>query len=123
MQVISRNASSSAKQRQAVPASFQPTSKSNRNPAAMVLQIVKNNLLSHSFPLLQDTEVGLFRSDYFFCCANECTKQVEFNTIASSFGCTTSKLVQAHKYRKYFYLPVQILFINIFGVAVARFNL
>jgi len=46
----------------------------------------------------QDTEVGLFRSDYFFCCANECIKQVEFNTIASSFGCTTSKLVQAHKY-------------------------
>jgi len=46
----------------------------------------------------QATEVGLFRSDYFFCCANSCIKQVEFNTIASSFGCTTSKLVRAHKY-------------------------
>jgi len=46
----------------------------------------------------QEVTVGLFRSDYFFCCANECIKQVEFNTIASSFGCTTSKLVHAHKY-------------------------
>ena len=48
--------------------------------------------------VLQEVTVGLFRSDYFFCCANECIKQVEFNTIASSFGCTTSKLVHAHKY-------------------------
>merc|ERR1712066_320235 len=46
----------------------------------------------------QGVEVGLFRSDYFFCCANYCIKQVEFNTIASSFGCTTSQLVKAHKY-------------------------
>merc|ERR1711988_428657 len=46
----------------------------------------------------QGVEVGLFRSDYFFCCANYCIKQVEFNTIASSFGCTTSRLVKAHKY-------------------------
>ena len=48
--------------------------------------------------LLQETDLGLFRSDYFFCCANACIKQVEFNTIASSFGCTTSQLVRAHKY-------------------------
>ena len=47
---------------------------------------------------LQDIEVGLFRSDYFFCCANECIKQVEFNTIAASFGCLTSQLVRAYKY-------------------------
>jgi len=46
----------------------------------------------------QAKEVGLFRSDYFFCCANSCIKQVEFNTIASSLGCTTSKLCLAHKY-------------------------
>jgi len=46
----------------------------------------------------QDLEVGLFRSDYFFCCGNKCIKQVEFNTIASSFGSVTSKLVMAHKY-------------------------
>jgi len=46
----------------------------------------------------QETDLGLFRSDYFFCCANACIKQVEFNTIASSFGCTTSQLVRAHKY-------------------------
>ena len=42
--------------------------------------------------------MGLFRSDYFFCCANECIKQVEFNTIAASFGCLTSQLVRAYKY-------------------------
>ena len=47
--------------------------------------------------MLQGVEVGLFRSDYFFCCANYCIKQVEFNTIASSFGCTTTQLVKAHK--------------------------
>merc|ERR1719427_969998 len=46
----------------------------------------------------QGLDVGLFRSDYFFCCGNKCIKQVEFNTIASSFGCVTPKLVQAHKY-------------------------
>jgi len=46
----------------------------------------------------QDVDVGLFRSDYFYCCGNKRIKQVEFNTIASSFGCTTSKLVEAHKY-------------------------
>jgi len=46
----------------------------------------------------QDIEVGLFRSDYFFCCTNECIKQVEFNTIAASFGCLTSQLVRAYKY-------------------------
>eukprot|EP00090_Calanus_glacialis_P028451 TRINITY_DN4569_c0_g1_i2.p1 TRINITY_DN4569_c0_g1~~TRINITY_DN4569_c0_g1_i2.p1 ORF type:complete len:481 (-),score=128.38 TRINITY_DN4569_c0_g1_i2:814-2256(-) len=46
----------------------------------------------------QEVDVGLFRSDYFYCCSNKCIKQVEFNTIASSFGCVTSKLVQAHKY-------------------------
>jgi len=46
----------------------------------------------------QELAAGLFRSDYFFCCANSCIKQVEFNTIASSFGCTTSHLCCAHKY-------------------------
>jgi len=48
--------------------------------------------------VFQELEVGLFRSDYFYCCTNKSIKQVEFNTIASSFGCVTSKLVQAHKY-------------------------
>jgi len=46
----------------------------------------------------QEVDVGLFRSDYFYCCGSRVIKQVEFNTIASSFGCTTSKLVHAHKY-------------------------
>eukprot|EP00092_Neocalanus_flemingeri_P069964 GFUD01085827.1.p1 GENE.GFUD01085827.1~~GFUD01085827.1.p1 ORF type:complete len:481 (+),score=152.43 GFUD01085827.1:71-1513(+) len=46
----------------------------------------------------QEVEVGLFRSDYFCCCGSKGIKQVEFNTIASSFGCVTSKLVQLHKY-------------------------
>jgi len=45
----------------------------------------------------QEVDVGLFRSDYFYCCRNKRIKQVEFNTIASSFGCVTSKLVEAHK--------------------------
>jgi len=46
----------------------------------------------------QGVDVGLFRSDYFYCCGNKCIKQVEFNTIASSFGSVTSKLALAHKY-------------------------
>ncbi|XP_023333170.1 glutathione synthetase isoform X2 [Eurytemora carolleeae] len=46
----------------------------------------------------QVIEAGLFRSDYFYCQANKGLKQVEFNTIASSFGCLTSKLVDQHKY-------------------------
>ena len=59
--------------------------------------ISKRNVSSQNI-YLQDIEVGLFRSDYFFCCANECIKQVEFNTIAASFGCLTSQLVRAYKY-------------------------
>jgi len=47
---------------------------------------------------VQACDVGLFRSDYFYCCANSVIKQVEFNTIASSFGCLTSNLVHGHKY-------------------------
>jgi len=47
---------------------------------------------------VQGWDLGLFRSDYFHCCANSCAKQVEFNTIASSLGCLTSRLVECHKY-------------------------
>jgi len=47
---------------------------------------------------VQDMDLGLFRSDYMHCCSWNAIKQVEFNTIASSFGCVTSRLVQAHKY-------------------------
>ena len=46
----------------------------------------------------QQIDVGLFRSDYFYCLLNKTVKQVEFNTIASSFGCLTSHLVKQHKY-------------------------
>jgi len=46
----------------------------------------------------QEIDAGLFRSDYFYCCLNKRVKQVEFNTIASSFGCLTSLLVDQHKY-------------------------
>eukprot|EP00088_Acartia_fossae_P025270 TRINITY_DN2609_c0_g1_i4.p1 TRINITY_DN2609_c0_g1~~TRINITY_DN2609_c0_g1_i4.p1 ORF type:complete len:486 (+),score=130.91 TRINITY_DN2609_c0_g1_i4:292-1749(+) len=46
----------------------------------------------------QEIDAGLFRSDYFYCLVNRRVKQVEFNTIASSFGCLTSKLVGQHKY-------------------------
>ncbi len=41
--------------------------------------------------------LGLFRSDYFYCESNRGLKQVEFNTIASSFGGLTSQLVGAHR--------------------------
>ena len=46
----------------------------------------------------QAISAGLFRSDYFYCLLSEKVKQVEFNTIASSFGCLTSSLVSQHKY-------------------------
>ena len=45
---------------------------------------------------LQTNDLGLFRSDYFYCCDTQMIKQVEFNTIASSFGGITPLLVQAH---------------------------
>ena len=45
----------------------------------------------------QACSLGLFRSDYFFCCLHQGIKQVEFNTIASSFGAISSTLVQAQK--------------------------
>ncbi len=41
--------------------------------------------------------LGLFRSDYFYCESSRGLKQVEFNTIASSFGGLTSQLVGAHR--------------------------
>ena len=46
----------------------------------------------------QNTSLGLFRSDYFFCSDNQMVKQVEFNTIASSCGTTATKLIEAHKW-------------------------
>jgi len=46
----------------------------------------------------QEIQCGLFRSDYFYCLLNGGLKQVEFNTIASSFGCLTSQLVNQYKY-------------------------
>ena len=46
---------------------------------------------------LQKNDLGLFRSDYFYCCDSQMIKQVEFNTIASSCGGITSLLFQAHK--------------------------
>jgi len=46
----------------------------------------------------QSVSAGLFRSDFFYCCSSKGIKQVEFNTMASSMGCITAKLVHAHKY-------------------------
>jgi len=46
----------------------------------------------------QSTALGLFRSDYFFCCDSQGIKQVEFNTIASSFGALSARLVLSQKY-------------------------
>jgi len=46
----------------------------------------------------QNTSLGLFRSDYFYCCDSQRIKQVEFNTIASSFGALSARLVLAQKY-------------------------
>jgi len=49
--------------------------------------------------LAQPTSCGLFRSDYFYCCHTEVVKQVEFNTVASSFGGLSSAgLCNLHKY-------------------------
>ena len=45
----------------------------------------------------QNTSLGLFRSDYFYCCDSQRIKQVEFNTIASSFGALSARLVLAQK--------------------------
>eukprot|EP00092_Neocalanus_flemingeri_P069966 GFUD01085829.1.p1 GENE.GFUD01085829.1~~GFUD01085829.1.p1 ORF type:complete len:482 (+),score=135.81 GFUD01085829.1:62-1507(+) len=61
------------------------------------LWYIYETIMSEGGPT-QELDVGLFRSDYFYCCGSKGIKQVEFNTIASSFGCVTSKLVQAHKY-------------------------
>jgi len=46
----------------------------------------------------QNTSLGLFRSDYFYCCDSQMVKQVEFNTIASSLGTLGPRLVLAQKY-------------------------
>ena len=72
--------------------------------------LIRTKVWSLQSIYLQGTEVGLFRSDYFFCCTNECIKQVEFNTIAASFGCLTSKLVRAYKYWNISYIKIDIPF-------------
>ncbi|XP_059085219.1 glutathione synthetase-like isoform X2 [Tigriopus californicus] len=46
----------------------------------------------------QNVSLGLFRSDYFLCCGKGVIQQVEFNSIASSFGGITSYLYKAHKF-------------------------
>lgn len=46
---------------------------------------------------LQPLSLGLFRCDYFFCCQKDSCLQVEFNTVASSFGGISTRLSQAHK--------------------------
>lgn len=50
----------------------------------------------------QDLQLGLFRSDYMVHLdptePKPCIKQVEFNTIASSFGGLSSKVSSLHKY-------------------------
>lgn len=46
----------------------------------------------------QDVEIGIYRSDYFYCCASQALKQVEINTVAASFGALTSGIVPQHKY-------------------------
>ena len=54
----------------------------------------KKNPKNYNF---QNTSLGLFRSDYFYCCDSQRIKQVEFNTIASSFGALSARLVLAQK--------------------------
>lgn len=46
----------------------------------------------------QDIELGIIRSDYFYCCASKGIKQVEINTMAASFGSLTSGIVPQHRY-------------------------
>ena len=54
-------------------------------------------------PLTKSLSLGLFRSDYMIHqnaseqAAKSCIKQVEFNTIASSFGGLASKVSSLHK--------------------------
>jgi glutathione synthase len=61
----------------------------------------------YSFLLLmavKDLALGLFRSDYMVhvdptaAKPEPCIRQVEFNTIASSFGGLSSRVSQLHKY-------------------------
>ncbi|CAL8121898.1 unnamed protein product [Orchesella dallaii] len=46
----------------------------------------------------QEVSMGLLRSDYFFDEPRNSVKQVEINTIASSFGALSTVLVHAHRY-------------------------
>lgn len=46
----------------------------------------------------QSLSVGLFRSDYLLQSTGGCIKQVEFNTIASSFGAVTTDLPKMSRY-------------------------
>jgi len=46
----------------------------------------------------QKCQLGLFRSDFFFCCDSCTCKQVEFNTVASSMSGVSTNLTYAHKY-------------------------
>ena len=48
--------------------------------------------------LTQQLTLGLFRSDYMYDHIQHSIKQIEFNTIASSFGGLSTKVCQAHEY-------------------------
>jgi len=58
---------------------------------------IYDEMMSTGGPV-QEIDAGLFRSDYFYCLLNQKLKQVEFNTIASSFGSVTTRMVNQHKY-------------------------
>jgi glutathione synthase len=47
--------------------------------------------------VLQPTSLGLFRSDYLLNCDSGTVKQVEINTIASSFGGISTHLGHFHR--------------------------
>lgn len=50
--------------------------------------------------IFQSLSLGLFRSDYLMqCTENNSIKQVEFNTVAASFGAITSYLPTMSRYR------------------------
>ena len=65
--------------------------------AQIWLKCVARKLKMHFNVLLQPKSLGLFRSDYFFCTQKGSNLQVEFNTVASSFGGLSTELSNAHK--------------------------
>lgn len=66
------------------------------------VSIMSLNAVFTGLTAVQDLQLGLFRSDYMVHVdpfePQPCIKQVEFNTIASSFGGLSSRVSDLHKY-------------------------